>query len=192
MAQSQAPSTNDTSAPSGNAPSAEADSTPRVRISTSLGDIVLELDRARAPVTVENFLAYASAGYYDGTIFHRVIGNFMIQGGGFEPGLKPKDPTRPPIRNEADNGLKNERGSIAMARTSAPHSASAQFFINVVDNEALDHRDKSMRGWGYAVFGKVVEGMETVDKIRAVRTETRPPYRDVPAEPVIIQSVRQL
>lgn len=168
----------------GNANAAEA---PKVRLVTSMGDIVLELDADKAPKTVENFLGYVKSGFYDGTLFHRVIDGFMIQGGGFTRDFDKKS-TAPPIRNEADNGLKNNRGSIAMARTGDPHSATSQFFINVEDNANLDHRGKSQRGWGYAVFGRVVEGMEVVDRIRKVSTTTYGYYRDVPVEPVSIRS----
>ena len=161
---------------------------PKVRITTSLGAIELELDAGRAPETVKNFLNYARAGYYNGTIFHRVIPGFMIQGGGFTPGLKQK-PARAPIKNEADNGLQNRAGAIAMARTPDPHSATAQFFINTVDNPLLDHRDKSFMGWGYCVFGKVVRGMEVVKKIEAVPTTTIGPLENVPAKDVVIRKV---
>lgn len=144
---------------------------PRVSLKTNQGEIVVELDPVKAPKSTENFLAYVRAGYYDGTIFHRVIDNFMIQGGGYTTELKPKDGLKPSIQNEADNGLQNKRGTLAMARTMDPHSASSQFFINVVDNTALDHVSKSDgRSWGYAVFGKVVSGMDVVDKIKATPT----------------------
>lgn len=167
--------------------SANAAETPRVRLVTSMGEIVLALDTEKAPKTVENFLGYVKNGFYDGTLFHRVIADFMIQGGGFTRDFD-KKMTQPPIPNEADNGLSNDRGSIAMARTSDPHSATAQFFINVKDNPNLNHTAKSPRGWGYAVFGQVVEGMDVVDRIRAVPTTTYGYYRDVPAEPVVIES----
>jgi peptidyl-prolyl cis-trans isomerase B (cyclophilin B) len=157
-----------------------------VKLHTSHGVITLELDADKAPATVENFLAYANAGHYDNTVFHRVIDNFMIQGGGFEPGLKQK-PTRAPIKNEADNGLKNTRGSVAMARTGEPHSATAQFFINVTDNDFLDFRAPNPQGWGYCVFGRVSEGLDVVDKIRKVATGQKGFYQDVPAEDVIIE-----
>lgn len=158
---------------------------PRVNLETSLGTIVLELDEDKAPVTVANFLQYVRNGFYDGTIFHRVIDNFMIQGGGFTEDLRQK-PTREPIANEAANGLKNVRGSIAMARTSAPHSASAQFFINVADNAFLNYPGQD--GWGYAVFGRVVEGMEVVDRIHQVPTGSSGPFpKDVPQTPVVIK-----
>lgn len=165
---------------------------PTVIIHTSQGDIKIELYEDQAPVSVKNFLDYARTGYYDGTIFHRVIPGFMIQGGGFDAELTPK-PTEAPIKNEADNGLSNERGTLAMARTNDPDSATAQFFINVVDNPALDHRGKqSGRTWGYAVFGRVIEGMEVVDEIRFVPTEARGPHQDVPVEPVVIERVEIL
>jgi len=160
---------------------------PQVRLSTNLGDIVLELDAAKAPETVKNFLAYVNEGFYNGTIFHRVIDGFMVQGGGFTEDFQ-KKPTRAPIQNEADNGLKNLIGTIAMARTSAPHSATAQFFINVADNGFLDHRSPTPRGWGYAVFGKVIEGMDVVDKIRRSPTGSGGPFRkDVPRTPIVIE-----
>ncbi len=161
---------------------------PRVRLETGKGDIVLELNPAAAPATVENFLTYVKDGFYDGTIFHRVIKGFMIQGGGFTPDLQQKQ-TRAPVRNEADNGLANRRGAVAMARTPDPHSATSQFFINTVDNEFLNFRDKSAQGWGYTVFGRVVEGMETVDAIAEVPTGPARIGRDVPVEPVIIKQV---
>jgi peptidyl-prolyl cis-trans isomerase B (cyclophilin B) len=166
---------------------ANAGETPRVRLVTSMGSIVLALDADKAPKTVENFLGYVKNGFYDDTIFHRVIDGFMIQGGGFNQDFD-KKMTQPPIPNEADNGLKNERGTIAMARTGDPHSANSQFFINVKDNPNLNHSAKSQRGWGYTVFGRVVEGMEVVDRIRVVPTTTYGYYRDVPAEPVVIKS----
>ncbi len=164
---------------------------PRVRLQTNVGDIVLELDSERAPQSVTNFLGYVDAGHYDGTVFHRVIPGFMIQGGGFDREFA-RRPTKAPIRNEADNGLKNERGTIAMARTSDPHSASAQFFINTVRNEFLDHRAPTARGWGYAVFGRVVEGMDTVDRISATPTGSRGPFRDVPNTAVVIESAARI
>ena len=157
-----------------------------IKLTTNHGAITLELDAEKAPKTVENFIAYVEAGHYDGTIFHRVIKNFMIQGGGMEPGMNQKE-TRDPIENEAANGLKNIRGSIAMARTNDPHSATAQFFINVVDNDFLDFRAPSGQGWGYCVFGQVVEGMDVVDKIRAVATGNKGFHQDVPKEDVIIE-----
>ena len=165
--------------------SSAAQEAPRVRLETTMGNIVLALDAQRAPQTVENFLAYVNSGFYDGTIFHRVIGNFMIQGGGYTADLSRKE-TRSPVKNEADNGLKNSRGSIAMARTQDPHSASAQFFINVEDNAALDHTAPNGRGWGYAVFGHVVEGMDVVDEIRAQATGVKSGFRDVPKKTITI------
>lgn len=159
---------------------------PRVRLATSLGDIVIELDPAKAPATVENFLAYARDGFYDGLIFHRVIPDFMIQGGGFEDGMNQRT-ARAPIRNEADNGLLNLRGTIAMARTNDPHSATAQFFINLKDNAFLDFKAKNTQGWGYCVFGKVVEGLDVVDKIAAGKTVRVGPYSDVPEKTVTIK-----
>lgn len=158
-----------------------------VKLHTNFGTITLELFADKAPVTVENFLTYVKDGFYNGTIFHRVISNFMIQGGGMEPGMKEKA-TNPPIKNEADNGLSNERGTIAMARTMEPHSASAQFFINVKDNKFLDHRSPTPDGWGYAVFGRVVGGMDVVDKIKDVATGNAGYHQDVPLEDVIIES----
>ncbi|QDF96188.1 cyclophilin [Azoarcus sp. DD4] len=157
-----------------------------VNLHTNHGIITIELDAEKAPVTVENFLAYVTAGHYDNTVFHRVIDGFMIQGGGFEPGMKQK-PTRDPIKNEADNGLKNERGTIAMARTQAPHSASAQFFINIADNDFLNYRSPDMQGWGYCVFGRVSAGMDVVDAIRKVKTGSSGFHQDVPKEDVIIE-----
>ena len=164
---------------------------PKVVLETSRGTIVLELYPDKAPETVKNFLDYVDAKYYNGTIFHRVIPKFMIQGGGFTADMKRKT-TRAPIKNEADQGLKNNRGTIAMARTGDPHSATAQFFINTINNDFLNHRSKSQQGWGYAAFGQVVEGMETVDAISAVKTGTRGGFRDVPAEPVVIKSAKRI
>jgi len=161
---------------------------PLVELKTSLGTIVLELYPNRAPETVRNFEQYVKDGFYNGTVFHRVILGFMIQGGGFTAGLAHKPP-RGPIKNEANNGLKNEVGTIAMARTSDPHSASSQFFINVVDNPPLDYREGS---FGYCVFGKVKSGMDVVDKIAAVATAPQPPHQNVPVKPVIIESARML
>ena len=158
-----------------------------VRMNTTAGDIVVQLDAAKAPKTVENFLAYVKAGHYDGTIFHRVIDGFMIQGGGFTPDMKQK-PTQPPIPLESRNGLPNQRGTLAMARTMDPNSATAQFFINVSDNAFLDAAN-ARDGHGYAVFGKVVQGMEVVDKIKSVRTTTRGMYENVPVQPVVIKKV---
>jgi len=163
---------------------------PRVRITTTLGDIVLELNREKAPKSVENFLDYVREGFYDGTIFHRVIDDFMVQGGGFTLDLQKKS-TRASIKNEADNGLKNLKGTVAMARTNAPHSATAQFFINVSDNNSfLNHTSATPRGWGYAVFGKVVEGMDVIDKIRKTPTGSGGQFRsDVPRTPVVMEKV---
>lgn len=159
-----------------------------VIIRTTFGDIKLELDAEKAPVTVANFLNYAGAGFYDGTIFHRVINNFMIQGGGFDTNMEQKAVGKP-IENEADNGLKNDYGTIAMARTMEPHSATAQFFINVKDNDFLNHSGKNMQGWGYAVFGKMVEGEDVLEKIRNVPTGSRNGHQDVPTDTVIIETV---
>lgn len=159
-----------------------------VTIRTTFGDIKLKLDADKAPKTVANFLRYAQDGFYDGTIFHRVIDNFMIQGGGFDADMNQKD-NGTPIENEADNGLKNDYGTIAMARTPDPHSATSQFFINVKDNDFLNHTGKNAQGWGYTVFGAVVEGTEVLDKIRVVQTGSSKGHQDVPVEPVIIQSV---
>jgi peptidyl-prolyl cis-trans isomerase B (cyclophilin B) len=156
-----------------------------VKLHTNHGVIALELDAAKAPETAKNFLAYVEAGFYSNTVFHRVIDGFMIQGGGFEPGMRQK-PTRAPIKNEAGNGLKNDRYTIAMARTSDPHSASSQFFINVKDNGFLNHTAPNASGWGYCVFGKVVGGQDIVDKIKRVKTGTRGMHADVPVEDVII------
>lgn len=157
-----------------------------VKLETTKGDITLELDQDKAPVTVANFLQYVKEGFYNSTIFHRVINGFMIQGGGFDANLRPK-PTREPIKNEADNGLANDAYTIAMARTREPHSATSQFFINVADNHQLNYTARTPRGWGYAVFGKVVKGREVVDQIKAVTTTTRGFYQNVPQEPVIIK-----
>jgi peptidyl-prolyl cis-trans isomerase B (cyclophilin B) len=159
-----------------------------VKLKTNYGTIVLELDADKAPKTVANFLQYAKDGFYDGTIFHRVIDNFMIQGGGMAPGMVEKQP-RDSIQNEADNGLTNARGTIAMARTPDPHSASAQFFINVTDNDFLNFRAPTQDGWGYCVFGKVVEGMDVVDKIKGVQTGSKGYHQDVPVDDVVIESV---
>lgn len=157
----------------------------KVKLSTNHGDIVLRLDAEKAPATVENFLQYVRDGFYDGTVFHRVINGFMVQGGGMEPGMKQKK-TRASIQNEADNGLKNTAYTVAMARTGDPHSATAQFFINVADNDFLDHSGKNVQGWGYAVFGEVVEGREVVDAIKAVPTGSKSGHQDVPKQDVII------
>ncbi len=166
-----------------------ADSNPVVQMQTNMGVVVMELDWEKAPKTVDNFLRYVEDGFYDGTIFHRVIKDFMIQGGGYT-GEYRKKPTRGPVVNEADNGLKNNRGTVAMARTSDPHSATAQFFINVVDNDFLNHRSPSPRGWGYAVFGRVTEGMDVVDKIRQVQTGSGGHFgKDVPRTPVVIEKM---
>ena len=159
-----------------------------VTIATTVGQMTLELDADNAPKTVENFLAYATSGFYDGTIFHRVINNFMIQGGGFTADMEQK-PTQAPVDNEANNGLKNERGTIAMARTQDPHSATAQFFINVQDNDFLNHTGENMQGWGYTVFGKVTQGEEVLDKIRSVQTGSQGGHQDVPTDPIIIESI---
>jgi peptidyl-prolyl cis-trans isomerase B (cyclophilin B) len=165
---------------------------PKVSMQTSKGTIVLELYADEAPKSVENFLAYVDNGFYDGTIFHRVIEGFMIQGGGFTPDMQ-KKPTRAPIDNEADNGLKNERGTIAMARTGDPHSATAQFFINHQDNAFLDHTAKTQRGWGYAVFGRVTEGMDVVDAIAIEPTGAKGPFpKDVPETTVVIEQVTRV
>ena len=164
---------------------------PVVRLTTTMGVIEITLNPARAPKTVENFLAYVKAGHYDGTLFHRVMKQFMIQGGGFEPGMKQK-PTRANIKNEADNGLKNVTGTVAMARTGHPHSATAQFFINVKDNDFLDHTGKNIRGWGYAVFGKVSKGMDVVHKIENTATGQKGQYGDVPTKDILINKAELL
>ena len=157
-----------------------------VKLTTNHGDIVIELDAEKAPESVKNFIAYVEAGHYNNTIFHRVIKNFMIQGGGFEPNMNQKA-TKAPVENEAANGLKNKRGTVAMARTNDPHSATAQFFINTVDNDFLDFKAPSGQGWGYCVFGEVTDGLDVVDKIRAVRTGNKGFHQDVPVEEVIIE-----
>jgi peptidyl-prolyl cis-trans isomerase B (cyclophilin B) len=167
------------------AANAEGAATPQVQLETSMGNIVIELHRDKAPETVANFIAYVEDGFYDGTIFHRVIENFMVQGGGFDQNFQQKK-TKAPVQNEADNGLSNKRGAVAMARTNDPHSATAQFFINTVNNDFLDFKGKTPSGWGYAVFGEVVEGMDVVDKIREVDTTMRGPHQDVPAEDIVI------
>jgi peptidyl-prolyl cis-trans isomerase B (cyclophilin B) len=159
---------------------------PMVKLTTSKGEIVLELDKEKAPITTENFLAYVKAGHYDGTVFHRVIPGFMVQGGGMDKNMKEKS-TNAPITNEADNGLKNKVYTIAMARTGDPHSATAQFFINVADNAFLDHTAKNPQGWGYAVFGKVIKGQEVVDAIKGVPTMTKGFHENVPVVPVVIE-----
>ncbi|HEY3697785.1 MAG TPA: peptidylprolyl isomerase [Spongiibacteraceae bacterium] len=156
-----------------------------ITLHTNYGDIKLELDFDKAPKSAANFVEYVKSGHYDGTVFHRVIDNFMVQGGGFSVGMKQKE-ARDPIENEADNGLKNDNGTVAMARTMDPHSASAQFFINVADNHFLNHTEKSAQGWGYAVFGRVVEGMDVVNRIKGVATTRKGGHQDVPAEDVII------
>jgi peptidyl-prolyl cis-trans isomerase B (cyclophilin B) len=157
-----------------------------IRLHTNYGDITLELDSSKAPKTVENFEDYVRSGHYDGTIFHRVIDGFMIQGGGFAPGMKQK-PTNQPIQNEANNGLKNEKYTVAMARTGDPHSASAQFFINLADNAFLNHSAPTQQGWGYCVFGKVVDGADVVEKIKNVTTGRNGMHQDVPVEDVLIE-----
>jgi len=159
--------------------------TPRVKLQTSMGDITIALNADKAPKSVENFLGYVRDGFYDNTVFHRVIDGFMIQGGGFEAGLKQKT-TRAPVENEASNGLKNARYTLAMARTSDPHSATAQFFINVANNDFLNHSAPTAQGWGYAVFGEVVEGMEVVDAIKGVKTGNKGFHQNVPVEDVVI------
>ena len=159
---------------------------PAVKLETNYGDIIVRLDARKAPISTANFVQYVKSGFYDGTVFHRVIKSFMIQGGGFTPDLKQKE-TRAAIRNEADNGLKNKKYTIAMARTGEPHSATAQFFINTKDNDFLDFKSQTPQGWGYAVFGKVLKGQEVVDKIAAVTTGKKGYYDDVPMENVIIK-----
>lgn len=162
-----------------------------IRLTTNKGVFDVELNEAAAPKTCENFLQYVRSGFYNGTIFHRVISGFMIQGGGFEPGLQQKE-TKAPIENEANNGLKNDKYTIAMARTNDPHSATSQFFINVADNDFLNHTSPTPRGWGYAVFGKVVAGTDVVDAIAAVRTASRSWYGDVPVEDVVMEKVEEI
>lgn len=159
-----------------------------VTFHTNYGDIVVNVFKDKAPITAENFLEYCRSGFYEGTIFHRVINGFMVQGGGFAVGMKQK-PTKEQIKNEANNGLKNSRGTLAMARTMAPHSATAQFFINVVNNDFLNFRSETPDGWGYCVFAEVVEGMDTVDKIKAVKTGRSGMHQDVPVEDVIVNKV---
>lgn len=165
--------------------------TKTVELQTTAGVIRLELDEAKAPITVANFLNYVNAGHYNGTVFHRVIKGFMVQGGGFEPGLKQK-PTQGEIQNEANNGLKNDKYTIAMARTSAPHSASAQFFINAANNDFLNFKSESPQGWGYAVFGKVVAGTEVIDAIEKVKTGRKGFHDDVPLEDVVITQATEV
>jgi peptidyl-prolyl cis-trans isomerase B (cyclophilin B) len=159
-----------------------------ITLHTNYGDIELELDFDKAPKTAANFRQYAADGFYDGTIFHRVINNFMIQGGGFTENMEQKK-TNAPIENEADNGLPNNTGTIAMARTSDPHSATAQFFINVKDNDFLNHKSKTAQGWGYCVFGKVTKGLDVVNKIKNVKTSSQGMHQDVPVETVVIERV---
>lgn len=172
-------------------PAQAATHDPRVSLRTNLGTIEIELYPAKAPQTVKNFLAYVRTGFYNGTVFHRVIPGFMVQGGGFTVALKEK-PTRAPVRNEADNGLKNQIGTLAMARTSDPDSATAQFFINTADNAFLNFRSKTPAGWGYTVFGKVIQGMSVVRRIESVPTETLGPFENLPAHPVVIEKVTLL
>ena len=162
-----------------------------IRFTTNMGVFDVELNEAAAPKTCENFLSYVRSGFYNGTIFHRVISGFMIQGGGFEPGLKQKQ-TKAPIENEANNGLKNDKYTIAMARTNEPHSATSQFFINVADNDFLKHTSPTSRGWGYAVFGKVVSGTDVIDAIARVRTASRSWYGDVPVEDVVMEKGEEI
>jgi peptidyl-prolyl cis-trans isomerase B (cyclophilin B) len=159
-----------------------------ITLHTNFGDITLTLFTDKAPNTAENFLQYAKDGFYDNTLFHRVIPSFMIQGGGFDPDMEQKD-TKAPIQNEANNGVENKRGTIAMARTNDPHSATSQFFINSKDNDFLDFSSETANGWGYCVFGEVTDGMDVIDKIEQVRTSTHGYHADVPVEPVLIQSV---
>ena len=168
-------------------PAGSKSDSPRVRLETNHGSVTLELDAKAAPQTVENFLHYVRDNFYDGTIFHRVIKAFMVQGGGLTAEMERKPNVREPIPNDADNGLKNNRGSVAMARTMEPHSASAQFFINSVDNDFLNHTGKTPDGWGYCVFGRVVEGMDAMDKIERLSTETRAGNQDVPISTVVIE-----
>ena len=162
---------------------------PVVQLETSMGDITIELNEEKAPKTVENFLNYVNSGHYEGTIFHRVIDGFMIQGGGMDAQMNEKK-TNAPIENEADNGLKNDKGTIAMARTQDPHSATSQFFINVKDNDFLNHSGKNMQGWGYTVFGKVTDGMDVIEKMRSVATGRFGMHADVPSEPITINSAK--
>ena len=163
----------------------------QVKMQTNYGNITLQLNPEKAPKTVENFMNYVNSGFYNGTIFHRVINGFMIQGGGMEPGMREKM-TNPPIENEADNGLSNSVGSIAMARTNDPHSASSQFFINVSDNTFLNHSGKNPQGWGYCVFGEVIDGMDVVNKIKEVPTGSKGFHQDVPLDDVIIESIEAI
>ena len=166
----------------------EAPQNPRVSVETSKGSFVIELHAAEAPKTVESFLSYVKEGFYSGTVFHRVIPDFMVQGGGFTADMQQK-PTKAPVQNEADNGLKNDRGTLAMARTSNPHSATSQFFVNLIDNDYLNHTSPTPRGYGYTVFGRVIEGMETVDAIAGVATANRGGHANVPVEPVVIEKM---
>ncbi len=159
----------------------------KIHLKTNYGTVVLELDEKRAPKTAANFLRYVREGFYDGTLFHRVIDNFVIQGGGFDPGMAQK-PTHPPIENEAKNGLRNQRGSIAMARTSDPHSATSQFFINLADNDFLNYTAPTPQGWGYCVFGRVVDGMHVIDRMKGMPTGSKLGHKDVPLTDIIIES----
>ena len=188
VARAADPATGDAAAPKEGAKMEQTGKNPIVVISTSMGDIEAELYADKAPESVKNFLAYAQSGHYDGTVFHRVIKDFMIQGGGMLPDMSQK-PTKAPIKNEADNGLKNTNGTLAMARTSVVDSATSQFFINVKDNAFLDHKSKTPQGYGYAVFGKVISGMDVVEKIENVSTGSKGMHQDVPVEPVVIKSV---
>jgi peptidyl-prolyl cis-trans isomerase B (cyclophilin B) len=162
-----------------------------IKLHTNHGTITVELFADKAPLTVANFLEYVKTGHYDNTVFHRVIDGFMVQGGGFAPGMKQK-PTREPVKNEADNGVKNTVGTLAMARTQDPHSASAQFFINLTDNDFLDFRSPTTQGWGYCVFGKVVDGMDVVDKIKGVKTGSKGFHQDVPVDDVLIERAEEV
>lgn len=173
------------------AASDQAAANPRVALETTKGRIEIELFPREAPAAVKNFLSYVEAGFYDGTVFHRVIPGFMIQGGGLTADLQ-KKPTGKPVPNEADNGLKNTRGTVAMARTADPHSATSQFFINTADNEFLNHRGKTSQGWGYTVFGRISEGMAVVDAISSVKTSTSGMFQNVPVEPVVIEKTRRV
>ncbi len=175
----------------GAAKAGKTEGNPMVLVKTNMGNFTIELYQDKAPVTVKNFLKYVDHKFYAGTIFHRVIGTFMIQGGGFTPDMTQKEPS-PPIKNEADNGLKNLKYTVAMARTNIVDSATCQFFINVVDNAGLDHRNKNVDGYGYCVFGKVVEGMNVIDEIKTVKTTEKGDYKDVPIKPVIIKSVTRV
>jgi peptidyl-prolyl cis-trans isomerase B (cyclophilin B) len=164
---------------------------PIVDVVTNQGSFTIQLDPAKAPKSVKNFLAYVDANHYAGTVFHRVISTFMVQGGGYDAQYE-RRPTQPPVENEADNGLKNTKGTVAMARTPDPHSGTAQFFVNVTDNAFLDHSGKDPQGWGYAVFGKVIDGMDTVDKIKALKTGAVGPFpKDAPLTPVLIESIKR-